>query len=125
MKKQIFVDGETRVFLQKTFKCTGKHVWSALTFRSDSDTARRIRVLALKRGGTLAEGYIPKCETTHNTIQGTMVQTFGTRVRIAASRKTGEVTVEVDGKMKDKYNNLSIAEFMQLQYEMEQLAAAL
>lgn len=125
MKKQIFVDSETRSFLQKAFKCSKKHIWSALTFASDSDMARRIRMLALQRGGTLSEGYLPKCETTHDTARMTMEQRFGARVMIVADRRNGDVRVMVDGKEKENYDNLSIAEFMQLQYETELLAAAL
>lgn len=125
MKKQIFVDNENRAFLQKTFKCSKKHIWSALTFASNSDLARRIRTLALQRGGILSDGYMPKCETTHDTARMIMEQRFGSRVMIVADRRSGAVKVVVDGKEREKYENLSIAEFMQLQYETELLAAAL
>ena len=125
MKKQILTDNETKTFLAKAFKCTRQQVWRALNFERDSDLAKRIRILALKRGGKLTEGYGPQCETTHNTADRTMEQTFGPRVKIVADFQSGEVSVMVDEIKKDSYSNLSIAEFMQLQNEVEQMAAAL
>lgn len=125
MKKQILTDNETKTFLMKAFGCTRTQVWRALNFERNSENAQRIRVLALKRGGRLTEGYIPKCETTHDSAERTMTQTFGTRVKIVADFKSGEVTVFVDGKQKDSYRHLSIPEFMQLQNEVEQMASSL
>ena len=65
MRKQILTDNETKTFLMKTFGCSRQAVWQALNFARDSDQARRIRTLALKRGGKLTDGnFIPNCETT-------------------------------------------------------------
>ena len=45
---------------------------------------------------------------------------------IIADRKSGEVSVMIDGKRKGEvYKGLSIAEFMQLQHETEQIARSL
>ena len=49
MRKQILTDNETKTFLMKTFGCSRQAVWQALNFVRDSDQARRIRTLALKR----------------------------------------------------------------------------
>lgn len=126
MKKQILTDNETKLFLMKSFKCTRMTVWRALNFECDTDMARRIRVLAMQRGGKLTEGYIPDCETTHNSAQRVQEQTFGKRVKIIADRKTNEVTVWIDGKQHgETYRDLTVADFMQLQHETQQMAAAL
>jgi len=125
MKKQILTDNETKTFLMKAFGCSRQQVWRALNFERNSEKAQRIRILALKRGGKLTEGYVSQCETTHNTAERTMEQSFGSRVKIVADYKTDEVRVLVDGIEKDKYNISSIPEFMQLQHEVEQMAAAL
>lgn len=125
MKKQILTDNETKTFLMKAFGCSRQQVWRALNFERDSDLARRIRRLALQRGGKLTEGYIPTCETIHNTAARMTEQTFGPRVKIVADRTNGNVSVIVDGVEKDSYNNLSVPEFMQLQNEVEQMAATL
>lgn len=47
------VDNETRAFICEAFGCSKVAVWKALTFRSDSDLCKRIRTLALRRGGLL------------------------------------------------------------------------
>ena len=89
MRKQILTDNETKTFLMKAFKCSRQAVWQALNFKRDSDQARRIRQLALKRGGKLTDGYMPKCETTHEEVEKTMTQTFGPRVKLVVDKETG------------------------------------
>ena len=127
MKKQIFVDNETKVFLAKAFKCSRQQVWRALSFEVNSDKAQRMRILALKRGGVISEGYIPDCDTQYDNAAATITQSFGSRVKIVVDRNTQEVTIWVDGQLKEDgtYHNLTIPEFMQLQHETEQLATAL
>ena len=125
MRKQILTDNETKTFLMKAFKCSRLAVWLALNFKRDSDQARRIRQLALKRGGKLTDGYMPKCETTHEEVEKTMTQTFGPRVKLVVDKETGDVSVYVDGQLKDSYKSITVPDLMQLQYEVEQMAAAL
>lgn len=125
MSKQILTDKETKHFLMKAFGCTQQFVWQALTFRRDSEMARRIRVLALKRGGKLTEGYVPECETTHEEVEKTMTQTFGPRVKLVVDKETGDVSVYVDGQLKDSYKNITVPDLMQLQGEVQLMAAAL
>ena len=125
MRKQILTDNETKTFLMKAFKCSRQAVWQALNFKRDSDQARRIRQLALKRGGKLTDGYVPKCDNVFNECENTTECTFGPRVKIVYDRKAEETQVLVDGHIKDRYQGLDIPEFMQLQYEVEQMSAAL
>ncbi len=125
MSRQILTDKETKHFLMRTFKCTQQAVWQALTFKRDSDQAKRIRTLALKRGGKLVDGYVPECDTVFNEADQTMVQTFGPRVKMVYDRETGETTVYVDGEKKESHPGLGIPEFMQLQGEVQLMAAAL
>lgn len=125
MKKQILTDNETKAFLIKTFGCTRQAVWQALNFERNSELARKIRTLALKRGGKLTEGYIPDCETSFNESEGTMDVTFGERVKIIVHRDTDAVEVVVDGDVKDSYEKLSVFDFTQLQHEVEQMAATI
>ena len=125
MKKQILTDNETKTFLVKAFKCSRQAVWQALNFKRDSDQVRRIRQLALKRGGRLTDGYVPECGTVFNERENTMECTFGPRVKIVYDRGTEETRVFVDGRLKDRYQWLDIPDFMQLQNEVEQMAAVL
>jgi hypothetical protein len=53
MRKYITVPNPTKVELRKMFNCTKEMVWKALNYKSDSDLARRIRKIALDRGGVI------------------------------------------------------------------------
>ena len=125
MRKQILTDNETKAFLIKTFQCSRQAVWQALTFQRNSDQARRIRHLALQRGGKLTDGYAPKCETSYEEGEKTMTQRFGSRVKIVSYSETGNVSVFVDDRLKENYENLDVCSLMQLQSEVEQMAAVL
>lgn len=125
MRKQILTDNETKAFLIKTFQCSRQAVWQALTFQRNSDQARRIRHLALQRGGKLTDGYAPKCETSYEEGEKTMTQRFGSRVKIVAYSETGNASVFVDDRLKENYENLDVCSLMQLQSEVEQMAAVL
>lgn len=125
MKKHIVVDNEIRQFLIKTFGCTRMSVWRALSYDSNTDTARRIRKLALQKGGKLVGEYIPDCDTTHEEVEETMTQHYSNRVKLVLYKPTNEVTVYVDGKVDRKETTESIPEFMNLQKEVELMAASL
>lgn len=49
----ILIDTPTRKKIRALFGCSHVAVWKALTFRSDSDTSKRIRRMALACGGQL------------------------------------------------------------------------
>lgn len=68
MKKYIHITKEDREFIAKVFKVSDRSVLNAIRFdekRGDSDNARRIRKLALERGGILM-AVIPMIETFHD-----------------------------------------------------------
>lgn len=53
MKKYISVPNETKRDLRTIFHCTKEMVWMALNFKSDSDLAKKIRKLAIDKGGVI------------------------------------------------------------------------
>ena len=121
MKKQIVVDLDTSSFLRKAFGCTRQAVWKALTFESNSEQARKIRHLALQRGGELAGARIEP-ETSYEA-DGTMVQTFGNRVKLIVLK--GMVTVYVDGKPVEKTMCREIPDFVNVQNRVKHIASEL
>lgn len=125
MKNQVLVDLETKAALRSDYNCTDKAVREALKFESNSSVAKSIRISALERGGRVAGGYVPHCETVHDTVNRVMVNYFTSRIKLTSDFKTGEVTVTIDGKTDAVYHNLSIGEFMQLQWNLERKAVAL
>lgn len=125
MNKQIVIDNDCRQFLMKTFDCTRMTVWRALNYKLESDLARRIRKLALLKGGELVGAYVPECDCTHEEVEQTMTQRFGDRVKLVLHKPTNGVTVYVDGKVERETAVKDIPEFMELQKDVELMATSL
>lgn len=95
-KRYIDVTDQTKTKLAKLFKCTGKMVYMALTYRKDSDLAKKIRYVAVRDYQGKPMHHCPECETLHNlTREGRdlMVQNFDNGVQLVVDKRTGEVEV--------------------------------
>lgn len=66
-KRYIEVTQESRSKLMQVFKCTSKMVLESLTYRKNSELARKIRYVAVKEFGGKPMLYIPECETMFST----------------------------------------------------------
>jgi hypothetical protein len=122
IRKQIIISDDTRAFLMKTFNCTHKHVWAAITFRANSDSAKRIRRLALQRGGILIDGNTPKAEPVYDTANHTMMQSISDSVVIVVNFTDGTACLLDSGKVVDKLITPSVEDFMQMQQRAQKLA---
>lgn len=125
MEKQIYLSNAGKEHLRKVFKCTKVMVWYALTFKRDSDLARKIRYVALTQLGGVANWKPEEVETTHEETARTMTLHFGKRVQLVYDRKDGSSHVLVDGKEERCEQGLDIPEFMALSDEVEQMAMSL
>lgn len=127
MKKHVYLDKPSKGRLQQVFNCTGVMVWKALTFESDSELARKIRHTAIKEfGGVLmGDGVYMGWETTFETSQNTMTQTFSNRVKIIVYMGANRTAVLIDGEVKKIEDGLTIPQFMNLQQEVLRIASDL
>ena len=125
MEKKIFVDEKAKGHLRKVFKCTNVMVWKALSFKSDSDLARKIRFTALKQLGGVANWAPTEVETTHEETARTMTLHFGKRVQLVYDRNDGSSHVLIDGKEARVEHDLDVPGFMVLQNEVEMMAMSL
>lgn len=111
-KRVIEVTKETRDFLQQAFDVTGTMVWYALNFdekRGQSDLAKRIRNLALQKGGVVLN-IGPEIETIHSA-DGRMRQYFPHDVLLEAdTRCTGLVAVYKEGELQRSWDNPGVSE---------------
>ena len=111
-KRVIEVTKETRDFLQQAFDVTGTMVWYALNFdekRGQSDLAKRIRNLALQKGGVVLN-IGPEIETIHSA-DGRMRQYFPHDVLLEAdTRCTGLVAVYKKGELQRSWDNPGVGE---------------
>ncbi|WP_290170480.1 hypothetical protein [uncultured Muribaculum sp.] len=122
VSKRIVVSRDTRTFIMDAYKCKEKAVWAALNFRTDSPLARRIRSLALQRGGVLVDGNTPKAEPVYDTANNTMMQSISDSVVIVVNFTDGTACLLDSGKVVDKLITPSIEDFMQLQQQAQKLA---
>lgn len=111
-KRVIEVTKETRDFLQQAFDVTGTMVWYALNFdekRGQSDLAKRIRSLALQKGGVVLN-IGPEVETIHSA-DGRIRQYFPHDVLLEAdTRSTGQVAVYKKGELQRIWDNPGVSE---------------
>lgn len=92
----IKVSNEARAKLARLFKVEEKTVYLALTYRRNSDTARRIRFTAVQNFGGVAMCHCPECETMHNVTEDgreLMVQNFDNGVKLEINKHTGAAEV--------------------------------
>ena len=83
---------EATAKLAKAFNVTQKMVYLALTYRKNSETARKIRYTAVHVYGATAMCHYPECETLHNITKDgrpLMVQNFDNGARLEVDKQTG------------------------------------
>lgn len=88
----IKVSNEARAKLARLFNVEKKTVYLALTYRRDSDKARKIRYAAVRNYGGVAMCHCPECETLHEIREGErqlMVQNFDNGIKLEIDKQTG------------------------------------
>lgn len=93
-KRYIDATPQVKAKLAKVFKVTEKYIYLCLTYRNDSDTARKIRFTAVKNYGATPMVHYPLCETLHDTTEGgreIMRQEFDNGVTLRVDKHTGEL----------------------------------
>nr|DAJ23425.1 MAG TPA: hypothetical protein [Caudoviricetes sp.]DAN82220.1 MAG TPA: hypothetical protein [Caudoviricetes sp.] len=122
MKKYIKISTKEKEWIMQAFDVSLVMVNHALGFdkkRGNSDLAKRIRKLALHRGGVLMNE-LPVFETIHNTASGEMVQEFPNGAKLVAELATGTVKVyDKAGVIRHRVENCTIERLY-----IEQLFAA-
>lgn len=123
VKVKIEVSREVRAKIAKTFDVSDVMVSYALTYnksRGNSDLAKKIRKMAMENGGQRM-AYWPECETIHDEVNGTMVQTFGNGAVLTIDKHTGDVKVEYMGKTRMYQEDVSVRQL----YMIQEFAAAI
>ena len=93
-ERYISVDKQTIAKLAKASKCTEKFVYMALTYRSDTVNARKIRYVAVKEYGGIPMCHYPECKTLHDTTEDgrqIMRQVFNNGATLRVDKRTGEI----------------------------------
>jgi hypothetical protein len=125
MEKQIYLSNAGKEHLCEVFGCTRVMVWYALTFKRDSELARKIRYTALSQLGGVPSWKPEEVETTHEETARTMTLHFGQRVQLVYDLEDGSSHVLVDGEEQRCEESLDIPAFMALTDEVERMAMSL
>lgn len=116
---------EVRAKLAKTFNVTPKFVYMCLTYRADSEKARKIRYTAVHVYKAKAMRHCPECETLHNVTEDgrdLMVQNFDNGVRLEIEKHTGAAVVyDRRGAVASRRQIVEFPELAELQLYAESL----
>lgn len=118
-REKIEITSELRAYLVKIFGVTRKAVYEALTFRSNTEQAQRIRALAKLKGG---QHIREQLVNTYHEADDSMVQKFGSRVEIVVWKNTDKTQLYVDGIFREEHEGLTIDAFMSFQKRVQEMA---
>lgn len=111
MKKYIHIEKKDREFLEKAFGITGRTVFNALHYddeRGGSDLAKKVRKVALERGGIrMVEA--PEVETLFDN-DGCMRQYLPGGVLLEFKYADNSCTVFVKGEEKRKFEHVFVSD---------------
>lgn len=116
MKRFIAVTPDTRQAITKVFGMTSRTIDRALSYAQiagNSPQARRIRVMALERGG-IPMITAPEVETFHDA-DGFMRQYFLNGVMLEANKKTGDVRLIKNSVVIAEYKDIKLTELDEIQ----------
>lgn len=113
MKKYIHVKKEDREFLAKVFGITPRMVFNAVHFESDSELARKVRKLAMDRGGiVMVEA--PEAETLFDA-DGYMRQYLPGGVLLEFKYSDNSCTVFVRGEERRRFDDVHVSDIPYIQ----------
>lgn len=121
--RKIEVNTETFQFLQKAFGISRVTLWRALSYKSNTDRAKKIRSLAMQKGGQVWTVDDKQMDTVYDH-DGVMHQYFGEHISLVVDR-SNHVTVYIDGEVKEEHDSMTISQLMKLQERMRVHAASL
>jgi hypothetical protein len=113
MKKYIHMKKEDREFISKALGVTPRMIFNAVHFESDSDLARKVRKMAMDRGGiVMVEA--PEAETLFDA-DGYMRQRLVNGVLLEFNMKDSSCEVLMKGETVRRYENVLVSEIPQIQ----------
>lgn len=128
MRKRIEISSEAKKCICKDFNVSHVTLWSALTFKTNSRVAYKLRKVALERGGKeLVIQDVDKFdfETTFDSLHETMTQQFGPDCRIEVHIPSGSAGVYINGELKFKEKEITVGRLMNIQAEVHKIALSM
>lgn len=113
--KKIYVTQSVREEIGRLFGVVDDTIGRALSYKTNSALAKKIRSIAIQRGGKIAGGDV--METSFDS-SGNMVQTWGDAARLVANKSNGHIMVYIDGNLEREYPQMTIRELMMEQHRI-------
>lgn len=111
--KYIDVTREHRKFIAQLLNISERMVMLSLEYKRGSELARRIREIAIKRGGIIMR-CLPEMETIHDA-DGYMRQRFPNGVLLECNKETSHVDIFKDGRVVAQYDDVKIDQLPAIQ----------
>lgn len=122
-KRYIDVTAAAKTKLAKLFKCSETFVYMALTYRKNSDLAKKVRYVAVRDCKGKPMHHCPECETLHNVTKDgreLMLQHFDNGVQMVVDKGTGSVSVfNRRGENIGQWENVSVVKLSEIQLYAE------
>lgn len=115
--ERIYLPAGEMAKLRKIFRTSQVTLWKALTFKSETPLAKKIRYVAVKECGGTTGRWTPDCETLHE--DGKMIQKWGDRVQLVLYKAANEAVMYVDGAEVVRVSDPDIPGYVSLQQEAE------
>lgn len=112
-KMYIDLSMEERERMAKDFMVSEKMVYYALSYKKDSDLAKRLRKIAIERGGVRMLS-VPEIETIHDC-RGQMRQYFPNGAMIEIDKKDGRAVVVWHGDVVAELADCYVTDIPELQ----------
>lgn len=114
MKKYIHITKADRDFIAKSLKITDRMVFKGIRFESDTKTAKKVRKLAMDRGG-IAMAELPLAEMLHDS-DGYMRQWLSNGAMLEISKMSDcSCDVFFRGEKVKHYDNVMVSDIPNIQ----------
>ncbi len=133
--KEIKLSKEKKAQLCRTFGVSRVTVWSALTFGTKSELARKIRSAALKLGGVVEyrtqcpAGFMPNCKTSFDHDNeghvSRITQLFANGVGVVLMGDEKTAIVSRNGRHVKTYTDVEMRDWGQIVFDVQSLSDTL
>ncbi|MFR9547039.1 MAG: hypothetical protein SNJ29_15900 [Rikenellaceae bacterium] len=118
--KLIVLSSKARQEVAISFEVSRQTVWAALSYKTNSKRAQRIRTAALRRRGVIVDFrlcVIEGCifDTYWSEVPHQMIQVFHDRIQLVVDIASRRGTIEVDGVEVREFQNVSLQRIAELQ----------
>lgn len=124
-KRYIDATEKAIAMIAKSFRCTEKYVYLALTYRANSQTAKKIRYAAVRHHQAVPMAHSPQCDTIHllnENNKRAWIQYFDNGVTIHVDTEKNSVSViDAEGEIINSWEDVNLKKFSEIQLYAESI----